>query len=555
MKKKATSKKSAIELLDESVHLLRTAPAHLLSIYYTGTLPFVLGLLYFWGDMSRNAFAAEYCAPAALGIALLFIWMKCWHSVFAVRVLAAVSRSEAPEWPFRGIIRLITNQTAIQGSGLLLLPAAMFLVFPFGWFYAFYQNALIQSYDKSMTMKEAIGESIRQARLWPGQNHILLFAITLLSMMAMLNVGMVVYGLPYLLDRLLGIETIFTMSGISVLNTTFLASVCGITFLCLDPLVKTVYVLRYFYGLSLSSGNDLKARLRGILPQSKPVAGMVLLIIAGTILYTPYPVAAGETANAASPPAHSDSSGNPALAISPGKLDQSIREIMTRRKFAWRMPRENEEDIVKDGPFDKLLEWIRDKYTYWKKTIETWLDDVLPEWDLSSDVKLGGWEFWVRLVLYIVIAGAGGFLIIHFLRKIMAWKKGQTETPVDIAPFKPDLTEEYIKADDLPSDQWMALASEMLEKGSMRLALRALYLASLARLAEEKLISIAKYKSNRDYETEIRRRAHDQNELLAIFSKSVHTFDKVWYGMYEIGAEDVTGFAQDQERMFSFAGQ
>ena len=45
------------DLLEEATHLLRTAPAATLAVYYLGAVPFVLGLLYFWADMSRSPFA------------------------------------------------------------------------------------------------------------------------------------------------------------------------------------------------------------------------------------------------------------------------------------------------------------------------------------------------------------------------------------------------------------------------------------------------------------------------------------------------------------------
>ena len=51
--------------------ILRSAPGALLSFYYFGSVPFVLGLLYFWADMSHSANANEYGAMAALGLALL----------------------------------------------------------------------------------------------------------------------------------------------------------------------------------------------------------------------------------------------------------------------------------------------------------------------------------------------------------------------------------------------------------------------------------------------------------------------------------------------------
>ena len=57
----------ALDLIEEAVHLLRTAPAGALAAYYLGALPFVLGLLFFWADMSTSAFARRHVAEAALG--------------------------------------------------------------------------------------------------------------------------------------------------------------------------------------------------------------------------------------------------------------------------------------------------------------------------------------------------------------------------------------------------------------------------------------------------------------------------------------------------------
>ena len=59
-------------MLDESFHRLRTAPLAVLGIYYFGSLPFVLGLLYFWADLSHSADAERYGTGAALGLGLLF---------------------------------------------------------------------------------------------------------------------------------------------------------------------------------------------------------------------------------------------------------------------------------------------------------------------------------------------------------------------------------------------------------------------------------------------------------------------------------------------------
>src|SRR5262245_44472413 len=130
--------KGALELIEEAIHLLRSAPAAVLASYYVGAGPFVLGLLYFWGDMSRSAFAAQHLAGGALGVAVLFLWMKFWQAIFAgnLRVLMA---GESPAWPgFARCRRIFIAQAALQPTGLFLLPLSLLAVLPFGWAYAFY---------------------------------------------------------------------------------------------------------------------------------------------------------------------------------------------------------------------------------------------------------------------------------------------------------------------------------------------------------------------------------------------------------------------------------
>ena len=83
--------KSALRIIEEAVHLLRSSPGSLLSGYYIGSVPFVLGLMYFWADMSRSANAGEHCTLAALSLAFLYIWMKFWHAVFAHQIRAAAN--------------------------------------------------------------------------------------------------------------------------------------------------------------------------------------------------------------------------------------------------------------------------------------------------------------------------------------------------------------------------------------------------------------------------------------------------------------------------------
>ena len=106
-----------------------------------------------------------------------------------------------------------------------------------------------------------------------------------------------------------------------------------------------------------------------------------------------------------------------------------------------------------------------------------------------------------------------------------------------------------MSGDELPVDGWAKLALELLERGELRLAMRAFYLSSLAHLAGRNLVSIARFKSNRDYERELLRRSHALPELTQHFSANVHVFDRVWYGQHDIDPDLLQQFRLNVERI------
>ena len=112
----------ALDILEDAVHLLREAQLEVHLAYLVGTAPFLLALLWFWADMTRGAFADARCAPAALGLAALFLWMKTWQAVFAARLAEGLRLEPRRAWTPARWLRILTTQAAIQGWGLVLLP-------------------------------------------------------------------------------------------------------------------------------------------------------------------------------------------------------------------------------------------------------------------------------------------------------------------------------------------------------------------------------------------------------------------------------------------------
>ncbi len=544
--KKKTDNKPATDLVEEAVHLLRTRPGELLAGYYAGTVPFALGILYFWSDMSRNPFAGVYCAPASLGLAMLFAWMKYRHAVFSAAVIAAVSRKKAVPRSFSAKCRLAVRQTFLHALGLVILPFAMLLSLPFGWAYAFFQNVSAMEYVNADDPRAGAGKLARmaweQAKLWPGQNHILLSVLSVFGFFVFLNIVSAAFFLPQLLKMFLGVQSFFTMHPMGMLNTTFLAAVTCMTYICMDPLIKTVYALRCFYGLSLKTGEDIRAELKILSLSSKITVFLVLLILWG---WTPACIlSAGDD----SPMEYETGR------ILPEKLDQSIEEVMKRREFAWRMPRdENVQKEKQEGLLADFAQWLNDVTKKCLKTAKEWIEWLrnqfsdtnphVPFPDSGRDSQTLA-KYW----LY------GLLTLLAILLPVLFWK--QWRRPKNSAIIEaqgitalPDLNREEIQADMLPSDQWLELALELADQGEFRLAIRSLYLGTLARLAEFHMITIAGYKSNRDYVQEISRRGHDREPLPNLFSASVRMFESIWYGSRIVGRDDVHVFAGDQKKM------
>ena len=537
-------RKSAILLLEEAVHLLRKAPLFLLSGYYIGTLPFILGLFYFWADMSRSADAQSYHAVASLGIALLYIWMKCWQVVFAARVKMSISGQPLPQWSFQRILSLAATQTLIHATAFFILPLAALIAIPFGWCYAFYQNVTAEAITELSDLKALCKKAWFQARLWPRQNHMLLLIFFGFGIIVFLNIASAIYILPHLFKKYLGIESMFTLSGSHVINTTFWVVTIGISYLCMNPLVKTVYVLRCFYGAALKSGDDLKTELKGLIPGR--TGGVVIgLLLAALFAAHPIPSEATEAAF-----------------TSPEILDRSIDEVMAQREFTWRMPREitAENEKTPKGPIASVVAWIIDKLGKGLKAVINWIDklinwliDLLPTADNRISSPDENWIKSVRIAVIVLLIGLLCTLVYILWRSWMRRQTAQAEIAATAVESTPDLEDESTTADDLPVNRWLELARELTEKGSLRQAIRAFYLAILADLAAHELITIEKFKSNREYEIELRRRAHQKEGLLKAFSKSREVFERVWYGMYKISRPDLDHYAAIQERLMTIA--
>jgi hypothetical protein len=580
-------RRSAIDILEESMHMLRANPLDLMP-YYIGSLPFILGLLYFWTDMSIGANAWQHASRSAWFMVFLFVWMKIWQSAYTGRLLAHIRGDKPPRWNVRRILRVAGIQTAIQPWSFIILPVALIILLPFPRTLAFFQNVGIIGAGDEKEMGGILHKSWRQASLWPMQNThiiwlaspfalictallvfvlipistffnptaspqlILSIAILLtipfcpLGMITAINIGMALAFIPSLLKTLFDVETIFSMGGPHTINHTFFAIVCGMSYLCLDPLVKASYCLRCFYGESLQSGEDLKVELRSLV---RPAA-LGVVVLAFFLALCPVSRAFGEPETPGIT-RHENS-------ISSEKLDNAIEKVINRPEYTWRMPREKPPEAEGNSAFYEFLQPIikilSDGWNYVKRGLaRAWqfirdiFARIIPKFP-KIKAPDSSWTSFSRA--FIVIPLACVLIVLAFLAW-RAWKDRKPRTIVALAEIKtiPDITGDDVDAGALPEDGWLDLARELIEKGELRLALRARYLATLASLARQDLITIARYKSDREYELELRRRSHARPRLAGIFAENRALFESTWYGLHEVTSGIMEQFARNHEEI------
>ncbi len=544
-RKAAQIEPRALTMVEQAVHLLRRNSGQALAEYYLGSLPFVLALLYFWSDMSRNPLAGWYCGPSAAGVALTFIWMKLWQVRFCRRLWCRLQDAPPESWPWQRVISTTARQTFLHAVGIVILPLSAIIALPLGWVYAFYQNLCVLDAPRTKDLTALARIAREQAALWPGQNHLALTIMSLFGLIVFFNLGLGLMAVPYLLKWILGIETVFTLSGMRLLNTTFLAALGGLTYLCIDPILKTLYVLRCFYGRSRQTGDDIRAALR-------PFISAVLLAV-------PL-LACMPSGGMAQSPGDATADGGQAKSDSrefERKLDDAIETVLQQRRFAWRLPREAVPQPEEDqGWIASTIRWIAHGVKAvartvgrWIEAFMEWLREKMPDPKSPQPGENKDYRGLIRLIFYALGFGLTLLLIYWLVRWLVRSRSIPSDATGPVALEEIDLTDESITAEDLPLDRWVTMARDLMVRNDFRRAMRALYLSVLALLADHQRVTIARYKSNLDYTRELARHAHAEPDLLRAFDWCVQIFERTWYGMHPVSKLQVDRFMDQQKRI------
>jgi hypothetical protein len=251
--------------------------------------------------------------------------------------------------------------------------------------------------------------------------------------------------------------------------------------------------------------------------------------------------------------------------VAPADLDRSIEQVIKKREYSWRLPRERRVEEEKKGPVAAFIQGVVDTVKKWFRPVGEWFSKAV-RWIFENVIRRlvadhggakpdRGWSASVPLLMYALLGVAASILAVMLYRMWRRRRAAGAELAGEAVAVVPDLTREEVAADELPVNRWLQLAQELLSQGNHRLALRAFFLATLAHLAEDQRITIAPSKSNREYEQELRRKAHARQDLVGAFSENRKVFDAVWYGMHEVTKDVMQAFTQNHQRIMAHAGQ
>ena len=191
----------------------------------------------------------------------------------------------------------------------------------------------------------------------------------------------------------------------------------GLTYLCVDPILKTIYALRCFYGESLQSGEDLEGGVETV-HQHRGQNRRRHFDLARAFFRDFGSGGSGHQRPAAPVSGHS---------LSPPDLDRAINQTIHERKYVWRMPREqtrrtgyeaegHHRQVFRQESANMIRDWARD--------VSDWLEKLLRKAfsgtrGPSSRHRSGyGWIMSLQILLYGLVAAAIAALAVFLIPRL-----------------------------------------------------------------------------------------------------------------------------------------
>ena len=150
--------------------------------------------------------------------------------------------------------------------------------------------------------------------------------------------------------------------------------------------------------------------------------------------------------------------------------------------------------------------WFKQGQEALSNGFERLMKYVFKKWFTSKGVSSDGIDLEHRATSWVESLGQVLKGLLALLGVILAfllyrqWRKlPPPPAKAEAAAPEVNLESDQVVATQLPENEWLKLAEDKISAGEYRLAMRALFLATLAHLGERKLLGIVRSKSNGDY--------------------------------------------------------
>jgi hypothetical protein len=532
----------ALSLLEDAVGLIRSAGLPAVAMYLIGTLPLAMSLLVMWVLFARMQASGADLAGMSLAVTVSLVWAKCWQNRFTGVLLAELGEEGDESFPqklsakYARRLRLLGTQSLGAAITTALLLFSVPLVLPLVWVYPFCQHLMILL-DGRRTFREAWSQAWARSTAHASVNAAWgLVLVPLTGLVLLVNFQTIGFFLPYLLEILLAVDTPLSRWSSWAQSPTWMGISLLLTWLTLDLAVKSAMTLHSFRDRARTSGVDLLAAVRR-LGKSAAVMALAVVCLSACPAHGAPPAQQGKQA---------------------ADLDEALDEVFQQRKYSWRKQR----DVSPNRTFlDDVHDWLEKQ----KEAFGKWWDKVFgneqegeedDETSYSQDGDTGqnrapkGLTGVVQLVtgiLLVVAIGAVAWVVVKRMRDNPPETVASASQTT--AGDEPDVSDETVTADQLPEDEWLAMARRLEEEGKPRLALRALFLSDLAHLAHRDLLILVKHKSNRDYLYELARRARHEPTRPAAMERNIRLFERCWYGRHETSNDVLAAFRENQREV------
>ena len=209
---------SSLSILREACELIREVPPSLWQRHFLGAVPAMAGTTYFALFFSTEQSRSSSLFMGALGMTLLFFWLKGWQCAFAIGLLELRQKNDSSRTLLKWL-GIFAHQGALQAWGLFLIPLAGLTFFPLIWVLAYFQSLTVYGDLPPTQAKQA---AFRQVMSGHVQMHFLFSWLMLITLLTFLNVLSFGITLPWLIKILFGLDSLFTRGGVSTfLNFNF----------------------------------------------------------------------------------------------------------------------------------------------------------------------------------------------------------------------------------------------------------------------------------------------------------------------------------------------